>query len=76
MPETLVLLDAAGIIAYASPYTEKVLGYRTEEIVGHNIFEFIHPEDASRTAQEYAITIHREGEGAPSVLRIRDTTGE
>jgi len=71
-----VLLDAAGIIAYASPYTEKVLGYRTEEIVGHNIFEFIHPEDASRTAQEYAITIHREGEGAPSVLRIRDTTGE
>jgi PAS domain S-box-containing protein len=75
-PEVLALLDPAGTILYANPHTEKVLGYRHNEVEGHNIFDFVHPEDAQRAAQEYSRTVEQEGEQVPSVLRIRDTAGE
>jgi PAS domain S-box-containing protein len=74
-PDILALLNAAGAILYVSPHTEKVLGYRDEQLRGRNIFEFVHPEDAPRAAQEYTDTIQHKGERVPSVLRLRDTSG-
>ena len=75
-PEILALLAADGTIQYASPHTGKVLGYRNSQLAGRNIFEFVHPDDAPRAAQEYADTVEQEGERVPSVLRLRDTSGE
>jgi len=75
-PEILALLEASGIILYVNPYTEKVLGYRPEEVKGRNIFEFVHPDDAERAGQEYAKTIKEAGEQVPSVLRIRASAGD
>ena len=75
-PEVLALLGAAGVILYVSPHTEKVLGYRRDEVEGHNIFEFVHPADAPRAELEYLKTVEQQGERPPSVLRIRDTNGE
>ena len=74
-PEILALIGDAGIIIYVSPYTEKVLGYRLEELEGRNIFEFVHPEDIGRAAQEYSDTVQRAGERIPSILRFRDWSG-
>jgi diguanylate cyclase (GGDEF)-like protein/PAS domain S-box-containing protein len=34
-----------GIITYASPVSQSVLGYPHTELVGHSVFEFVHPED-------------------------------
>src|ERR1700740_137595 len=76
VPEILALLDADGKILYVNPHTEKVLGYRQDEVESHDIFQFVHPADAERARQEYSITVQKEGEQIPSVLRIRDTTGE
>jgi two-component system cell cycle sensor histidine kinase/response regulator CckA len=75
-PEILALLSADGRILYVSPHTGKVLGYRNDEIAGHNIFDFVHPDDASRAALEYADTVQHEGERVPSVLRLRHSKGE
>ena len=75
-PEILALLSAEGGILYANPYVGRVLGYRNDELTGHNIFEFVHPDDASRAALEYADTIQHEGERVPSVLRLRDSSGQ
>ncbi len=74
-PEILALLNAEGSIVYANPYVGRVLGYRNDELVGHNIFEFVHPDDASRAALEYEETVQHEGERVPSVLRLRDSSG-
>jgi PAS domain S-box-containing protein len=76
VPEVLALLDADGKILYVNPHTEKVLGYRHDDVEGQNIFEFIHPADAQRAQQEYSITVRNQGEQIPSVLRIRDSAGE
>ena len=75
-PEILALLSAAGGILYANPYVGRVLGYTNDELTGHNIFEFVHPDDASRAALEYEDTVQHEGERIPSVLRIRNSTGQ
>src|SRR5436189_5294694 len=75
-PELLALLSATGILLYVNPQTEKVLGYRRQDVEGRTIFDFVHPEDAPRAEQEYMKTIQQEGERPPSVLRVRDVKGE
>lgn len=74
--EIIVVIDDRGIIRFGNPRLERVLGYRTEDVVGQNIFAFIHPDDIDRAKLEYAHTIQNPGERVPSVLRIRDTNGE
>jgi PAS domain S-box-containing protein len=74
-PEILALIGGAGVILYVSPYTEKVLGYRVEELQGQNIFKFVHPEDMPRATEEYSDTVQQEGDKVPSILRFRDSSG-
>ena len=38
-------VDATGIYHYVSPSHQSILGYAPEEMLGRNIFEFIHPAD-------------------------------
>ena len=76
VPEILALLSADGILLYVSPQASRVLGYRIEELSGHNIFEYIHPDDAARAALEYSATVQHPGERPPSVLRFRDSSGQ
>ena len=34
-----------GTILYASPVSFRLLGYTPEDLVGHSVFEYVHPED-------------------------------
>jgi PAS domain S-box-containing protein len=45
--DVILILDAGGLIQYNSASAENVLGYRQDELIGHKIFEFVHPEDVS-----------------------------
>lgn len=47
--EVIAVMDRDGTMIYCSPTTERVLGYATADYVGHNAFEFIHPEDMPLT---------------------------
>lgn len=75
LSDFVALIDADGILRFVNPRVETVLGYSKSDVVGHNIFDFIHPEDVPRAAAEYSQTIQQEGEGVPSVLRLRDAHG-
>jgi PAS domain S-box-containing protein len=48
------LLDLEGKVLYASPSHYHVLGFTGDEIVGHNIFDVVHPDDAARVGQAVA----------------------
>lgn len=37
--------DLAGNYTYASPAATALLGYQPEELIGHNAYEYFHPED-------------------------------
>jgi nitrogen fixation negative regulator NifL len=45
--DIISILESDGIIRYESPSIERILGYRPEELVGCNAFEFIHPDDVA-----------------------------
>ena len=39
------VVDPQGVGRYVGPAVERILGYRGEDLVGTNAFEFIHPDD-------------------------------
>ncbi len=45
MRELVAVVDANGIIVYASPSYQDGLGYSPNELIGRNAFDFIYPED-------------------------------
>ena len=42
--DAIALFDPEGTILYASLATKTILGYAPAEVVGHSVFEFIHPD--------------------------------
>jgi len=73
--DIVALIDAEGLLRFVNPRMEIVLGYKSADVLGRNIFDFIHPEDIPRATLEYSETLQRQGEGVPSVLRLRDING-
>ena len=45
MSDIISIVDLDGVISYASPSIEKVLGLQSKDILGHNIREVVHPDE-------------------------------
>jgi PAS domain S-box-containing protein len=73
--DIVAMTDARGILRFVNPRIELVLGYRGADMLGRNVFDFVHPEDLQRATLEYSETLQRQGENVPSVLRLRDAKG-
>jgi PAS domain S-box-containing protein len=69
--DLISILNVDGTIRYVSPSHERVLGYRLEELVGRNIFLFVHADDLAHVKEIFA-----RGDGASSVeCRFRHKDG-
>ncbi|MDD5712349.1 MAG: PAS domain S-box protein [Smithellaceae bacterium] len=66
--------DAAGVINFASPSHEKILGYRPDELGGHNVMEFIHPDDLEEVTAAVFAAVGSTSSGVMS-LRFRHADG-
>jgi PAS domain S-box-containing protein len=51
--DVITILDVEGVIRFASPACEKILGYAVEEMEDQQIFEYFHPEDLSRVRETF-----------------------
>jgi two-component system cell cycle sensor histidine kinase/response regulator CckA len=49
-PDLISVLSSDGVIGYASPAHERVLGYRPGELAGKSLLDFVHAEDQPRVA--------------------------
>jgi len=49
--DLITVVDTEGTITYVSPAVTRILGYDPEELVGHEGYEFVHPEDQERNAE-------------------------
>lgn len=47
------ILDPDGTVRYVTPSVEPILGYDPDELVGANVFEYIHPDDRKPTKEAY-----------------------
>lgn len=51
--DMITLLTVDGIVEFESPSITKIVGFNPEELVGRNIFNFIHPHDLPSTMSAF-----------------------
>ena len=74
--DLIVVLDKAGIMRFQSPSSERILGFRPEELVGQSVFAFVRPDDLGASRQAFARLL--QGQYDPSMvteLRFRHKNG-
>jgi PAS domain S-box-containing protein len=59
--DMLSVIDAAGVRHYVNPACQRILGYRPDELIGHNAAEIDHPEDAASILAFFAELAARPG---------------
>ncbi|CAN7328862.1 response regulator [Phenylobacterium sp. LjRoot225] len=68
--------DLEGTMLYLSPAVERVTGYAAPELVGRNIADLLHPDDAGPYFARYARMIKGDqADGKPVEYRIRHKDG-
>jgi len=72
--DLIALIDSDGKILFASPSTEKILGYIVEEYLGKRIFEMIHPDDLDDFNNSFESVLKTEGCVISNIqYRVRDS---
>jgi PAS domain S-box-containing protein len=51
--DIITVLDDNGVLVYQSPSVERVLGYEPAEMLGRNVFSYIHPQDRDAVHQAF-----------------------
>ena len=69
------VVDARGAILYASPATERMLGYSAQELIGHSGLSFIHADDLEMTTALLARILESPHEIHTHVFRLRHKSG-
>ncbi|MEO8972073.1 MAG: PAS domain S-box protein [Ktedonobacteraceae bacterium] len=74
--DAIALMTAQGIFLYASPSTQRVLGYLPEELLGRRAFgELVHPEDIAQTQHAFAALLQEPGKSLNCEFRLRHKDG-
>jgi PAS domain S-box-containing protein len=68
------LLAEDGTILFESPSIESVLGFTPDELIGQNVFSYIHSDDREAVHNRFARAI-AEGKGTANYYRFRDAAG-
>ncbi len=45
--DIITVMTREGIIRFQSPSAERVLGYQPEQMTGHSVYEYLHPDDVA-----------------------------
>jgi two-component system, cell cycle sensor histidine kinase and response regulator CckA len=67
--DIITVIAGDGTALYESPAMERVLGYPPESLLGHNVFDLVHPEDVEHT--RVAFEWIREGNTAERLVELR-----
>lgn len=66
----IVIIGRDGIINYAGPTTNRLMGYEVDEFVGHHFMEFLYAEDAEQMGQIFSRLVNSPGMVATAQYRI------
>lgn len=73
--DSVLLLDATGVVTYTSPANQRILGYPAAEFVGRSAFEFVHPEDVAQARAGLEQAFQSPGQPVPAQVRLRHREG-
>ena len=74
--DIITIHTSDGLIIYESPSSERVLGYKPEEMLGKNAFDFIHPEDQQKVREAFQKVTEQLGTTTAIEFRFRHKGGE
>jgi PAS domain S-box-containing protein len=67
--DAVAVLNRDGTARYERLPVASILGYRTEDLVGRNVFELVHPDDMQIVAESFAKLV--QSPGATMVMEVR-----
>lgn len=70
--EVIFSVNAEGVVTYASPVVERVLGVPPADVVGRHFSEFVHPEDLPDLTESFRRTLAGDLHASEYRLRTRD----
>ncbi|MFB6093310.1 MAG: PAS domain S-box protein [Halanaeroarchaeum sp.] len=73
--DLLTVVDTDGTITFVSPGVSRVLGYDPDELVGHEGYEFVHPEDRERNVDALETVLSNPSESKTVEVRFRHADG-
>lgn len=76
--DAIMVLDESGIIQYTGPSVRRIFGYDPDELVGDEVFEYVHPDNRSTVIDRFHNLVESStGESTSSVeLRFRHKNSE
>ena len=75
MSDLVCLHHPDGRYLYVTPSSQSLLGYCPDELIGQDVYEFVHPEDRDYIREETHPVV-RSGEPRSIIYRMRRNTGE
>jgi PAS domain S-box-containing protein len=73
--DLIALVDDEGKCLYASPSHLEVLGYSPDELIGGNLFDFIHPDDVQSVFDKW-VESKNKNEGKDAIFRYKHKNGK
>lgn len=74
--DMMMLLDGQSTIVYESSVAERLLGYSSEELIGHSLFELVHPAEREVLQAEFLRHIRKMGTVPTMRLQMQHKSGE
>jgi two-component system, cell cycle sensor histidine kinase and response regulator CckA len=73
--DIITIIDPQGVIQFESEAVQQHLDYRPEELVGRNVFEYLHPDDIPRARHTLRQAIENRGVSLTVECRFRHRNG-
>jgi PAS domain S-box-containing protein len=73
--DIITVVDEFGTVVYTSPSSEAHLGYQPDELIGRNLFEFVHSDDVPGVRAAFDECRQNDTASAPVENRLRHTDG-
>lgn len=73
--QLVLLVNAAGVVTYASSSLLSLLGYTADEIIGAEFFAFVHADDLADVVEHFLRLVRDPHVRDENVLRVRNRAG-
>jgi diguanylate cyclase (GGDEF)-like protein/PAS domain S-box-containing protein len=73
--EMITIIDAAGIIQYQSQSSERIIGYKPDELMGKDLYEYIHKDDIQEVARSFTGVVNDKDQHFVVEYRFRNRGG-
>ncbi|WP_100615913.1 PAS domain-containing sensor histidine kinase [Confluentibacter citreus] len=74
--DLIYLLNTDSKIVYSSPSAEDLLGYQSDDILGKNLCDFIHPDDLKKVENSFNDLLLKGASKNPVIYRVKNKTNE